>query len=400
MNRGDKKLIIVDDNPANLSVGRNLLKPHYEVFPAPSAAKLFSLLEKFIPDLILLDVNMPEMNGYEAIKILKADSRFSNIPVIFLTAKSDEESEMKGFDLGAVDYITKPFSGPLLLRRIDSQLLLEEQKQDLLVSKAALEDYAENLEFKVREKTAAKTVFLANMSHELRTPMNSIVGFSELALDDDITNRTKGYLTKILDSSKWLLHIINDILDLTSFESGKIELEISAFDVYEIIEECTDMFVPQATEKGLMLNVYADPSIKGNLIGDPARLRQVLISLLSNAIKFTSSGVINFQMEVKSRDNKKAAVFFEVTDTGIGMTSDEIDVIYDPFIQADSGNTRKYGGTGLGLTITKNIVELMGGRIVVDSSPGIGSKFSFELTLDLENADEQAENINDTEDAG
>ena len=131
-----KKIIIVDDNAANLSVGRNLLKSYYEVYPAPSALKLFDILEKLTPDLILLDVNMPEMSGYEAIKILKADPRFSDIPVIFLTAKTDEESEMEGFDLGAADYVTKPFSGPLLLRRIANQLLLDQQRLDLIECRA------------------------------------------------------------------------------------------------------------------------------------------------------------------------------------------------------------------------------------------------------------------------
>jgi len=383
MDSNQKRIIIVDDNAANLAVGRNLLKSFYEVFPAPSAEKLFSILEKFIPDLILLDVNMPEMNGYEAIKVLKADPRFYDIPVIFLTAKNDEESEMEGFDLGAVDYVTKPFSGPLLLRRIASQLLLEHQKRELIKNQAALRDYADNLEIKVREKTAAKTIFLANMSHELRTPMNSIVGFSELALDDDISQRTKGYLDKILDSSKWLLHIINDILDLTGFESGKIDLNIINFNIYEIINECKKMFMPKATEKGLMLNFYSDPSVNDLLKGDPARIRQVLINILSNAVKFTSSGVIEFLMDVKKITDDTATLYFEIKDTGIGMTPEQIAVIYDPFIQAESGNTRKYGGTGLGLTITKNIIEMMGGRITVQSEPGVGSTFSFEITFDI-----------------
>jgi len=385
-----KKVIIVDDNAANLAVGRNLLKAFYEVFPVPSAAKLFDVLEKFIPDLILLDVNMPEMSGYEAIKILKADPRFSDIPVIFLTAKSDEESELEGFDLGAADYVAKPFSGPLLLRRIASQLLLEQQKRDLIVSRAEIQDYADNLEIKVLEKTAAKTVFLANMSHELRTPMNSIVGFSELALDDDISQRTRGYLSEILDSSEWLLHIINDILDITSFESGKIELNTVAFDLYDLIDECKSKFMPKATESGLMLNVYTDQSLKGMILGDPARLRQVLINLLSNAIKFTSTGVIDFQVDIKDLNNDNATISFEVTDTGIGMTPEQIEIIFEPFVQAESGNTRKYGGTGLGLTITKSIVEMMGSSINVESTPGKGSKFSFEVKLDLFKAEQEA----------
>jgi len=392
MQNKHKKIIMVDDNAANLSVGRNLLKTYYEVYPVASASKLFTILEKFIPDLILLDIKMPEMNGYEAIKILKADSRFTDIPVIFLTAKNDEESEMEGFDLGAVDYITKPFSGPLLLRRIASQLLLEQQKRDLIESRAALQDYADNLEIKVREKTAAKTIFLANMSHELRTPMNSIVGFSELALDDNISLKTKNYLTKILESSECLLHIINDILDIADIESGKIELNKTSFNLHEIIDGCKKMFTPKAIENGLMMNFYSDPSIKKSLIGDPIRLRQVLINLLSNAIKFTSSGFIELQIESRDINEKTTTVYFEVSDSGIGMTTEQIAVIFEPFIQAESGNTRRYGGTGLGLTITKNIIEIMGGSISVESIPGTGSKFSFELIFDTVN-----ENKDDSE---
>jgi len=387
MAKVSKKIIIVDDNAANLSVGRSLLKPYYEVYPAPSAAKLFSLLEKFIPDLILLDVNMPEMNGYEAIKILKSEPRYSEIPVIFLTAKNDEESELEGFNLGAVDYITKPFSGPLLLKRIACQILLEQQKKDLISSHEALQDYAENLEQKVLEKTIAKTVFLANMSHELRTPMNSIVGFSELALGDDISERTESYLVRILDSSKWLLHIINDILDLTSFESGKIVLEESAFDIYEIIDECRAMFIPKATESGLSIDFYPTHSIDGRLIGDPVRLRQVFINLLSNAVKFTMSGSVEFMMDVKNISEDNVTLFFEISDSGIGVSPEMLEKIFEPFVQGDSGSTRRFGGTGLGLTITKHMIELMGGTINVESTPGEGSKFSFVITLDLEKAD-------------
>jgi len=203
-------------------------------------------------------------------------------------------------------------------------------------------------------------------------------------LSESISQRSKGYLTRILDSSKWLLHIINDILDLTSFESGKIDLVETAFDVYEVIDECTTMFIPKATENGLMLNFYSDPSVKSNLIGDPARLRQVLINLLSNAVKFTSSGVIEFQMDVREINGDNATLYFEVADSGIGITPEQMEIIFEPFTQADSGITRKYGGTGLGLTITKNIIEHMGGAINVESTPGVGSTFSFELTFKLE----------------
>jgi len=189
-----KKIVMVDDNAANLAVGRNLLKPYYEVYPVPSAAKLFTLLEKFIPDLILLDVNMPEMTGYDAIKILKSDERFWEIPVVFLTAKNDEESELEGFDLGAADYITKPFSGPLLLRRIASHLQLEQQKRDLRDSQATLRDYADNLEVKVQEKTSE----IFNLQNAVLSTVVDLVEFRDKFTGGHIT-RTQHYLQEMIN---------------------------------------------------------------------------------------------------------------------------------------------------------------------------------------------------------
>jgi len=189
-----KKIFIVDDVPANLTIGRNLLKSYYDVFPAPSAAKLFEILEKTIPDLVLLDVDMPEMNGYEAIRIMKENPRFKDIPVIFLTAKDDEASEMEGFDLGAADYVTKPFSGPLLLRRISNLLLIEQQKRDLQANQAALKDYADNLEIKVYEKTAE--VF--DLQNAVLTTVADLVEFRD-ELTGGHTARTQLYLKTLVD---------------------------------------------------------------------------------------------------------------------------------------------------------------------------------------------------------
>ena len=189
-----KKIIIVDDNAANLSIGRNLLRTFYDVFPAPSAKKLFEILEKIIPDLVLLDVDMPEMNGYEAIKIMKANPRFTDIPVIFLTAKDDEASELEGFDLGASDYVTKPFYGPLLLRRIGNLLLIEQQKRDLQASQATLKDYADNLEIKVHEKT----VEVFNLQNAVLTTVADLVEFRD-KLTGGHTARTQFYLKMLID---------------------------------------------------------------------------------------------------------------------------------------------------------------------------------------------------------
>ena len=230
----------------------------------------------------------------------------------------------------------------------------------------------------------AKSEFLAVMSHEIRTPMNSIMGFAELALDtpdNGIPPKIKNYLSKITDNTKWLLNIINDILDISKIESGKLELECVPFNLCDIFFRCQSVILPVVKEKGLELKVYAEPLTGKRLLGDPLRLYQVLVNLLSNAVKFTDSGTIRLSSTVKASHGDSAAVYFEVKDSGIGMTAEQIEKIFEPFMQADSSTTRNYGGTGLGLAITTNLVELMGGKLTVDSVPDIGSTFSFEITF-------------------
>jgi len=228
----------------------------------------------------------------------------------------------------------------------------------------------------------AKTNFLATMSHEIRTPMNTVIGLSELATMDDISPKTKEYLNKIMDNSKWLLQIINDILDISKIESGKMELEIIPFDLREIFTNCRTITNQKAIEKGIVLHFYAEPAINKKLLGDPTKLRQVFINLISNAIKFTDAGgLIKISAVVKNLTPDNCTVRFEVRDNGIGMTQEQTEKIFEPFVQVDSGTVRKYGGTGLGLAIAKNIVEIMGGFLVLESKPGVGSKFGFEITF-------------------
>ncbi|MDR2965795.1 MAG: response regulator [Treponema sp.] len=237
----------------------------------------------------------------------------------------------------------------------------------------------------------AKSDFLAVMSHEIRTPMNSIMGFSDLALDtpeDTVPPHIREYLSKIKDSAKWLLNIVNDILDISKIESGKMELEKVPFSVEEVFSRCQSVILPVIKEKGLYLRICAESPNGKKLVGDPVKLYQVIMNLLSNAVKFTNNGTVRLLSSVKSISNGNATVYFEVRDTGIGMTPEQIKKIFGMFIQADSSTTRNYGGTGLGLSITKNMVELMGGKLKVTSSPGSGSTFSFELvfnTIDVSN---------------
>jgi len=228
----------------------------------------------------------------------------------------------------------------------------------------------------------SKSTFLANMSHEIRTPMNSIVGFSELALDTEPSAKTRDYLSKIQTNAEWLLQIINDILDISKVESGKMELENIPFDMHELFSSCRTLIMPKAVERGITLYFYVEPSIGKKPLGDPTRLRQVLVNLLSNAVKFTNTGIVKLNAALKDMRDNSITMYFEIKDSGIGMTPEQIERVFDPFTQAESGTTRKYGGTGLGLAITKNIVELMGGKLCVESTIGVGSKFSFELTFD------------------
>jgi len=238
----------------------------------------------------------------------------------------------------------------------------------------------------IAEKTSLmKSVFLASMSHEIRTPMHGIIGFSELALDDTIPPKTRNYLTKIKASAESLLLIINDILDVSKIEAGRIKLEKIPFNVSDVFKLCRLIASPNAQEKGLTLFCYAEPSIGKILLGDPTRLRQILLNLLSNAIKFTNNGMIKLLAAIVETTENSVTMRFEVKDSGIGMTEEQINRIFQPFMQADESTTRKYGGTGLGLTITKNFVELMGGKLEVESSFGLGSKFSFNLTFETVN---------------
>lgn len=232
----------------------------------------------------------------------------------------------------------------------------------------------------------AKTTFLANMSHEIRTPMNSIIGFTELAQEGDIPEKTKGYLNNIRESSKLLLSIINDILDISKVEAGKTVFENIPFDMKDVIAYCQSVVMPKVKEKKILLLCYVEPIKEKKMLGDPVKLRQALLNLLSNAVKFTNVGTVELSAIITNKNENNITFHFEVKDSGVGMSQEQIAKIFEPFMQADNAVSRKYGGTGLGLSITKNFVELMGGELIVESELGVGSKFSFDIefqTIDI-----------------
>jgi two-component system sensor histidine kinase/response regulator len=231
--------------------------------------------------------------------------------------------------------------------------------------------------------TEARSRFLANMSHEIRTPMNGIIGFTSLLLKTELTPRQQNFLSKIRSSADALLSLINDILDFSKIEAGRLDIEYTDFQLQEILEDLADLFADQAAKKDIELIVHRDPAVPGTLLGDPLRLRQVLVNLTGNAIKFAEQGEVYVHVTSLERDAGQVRLRFEVRDTGIGIAPEALDKLFGSFVQADGSTTRRYGGTGLGLTISKQLVELMGGRIGVDSEPGTGSTFWFELPFSL-----------------
>jgi two-component system, sensor histidine kinase and response regulator len=233
------------------------------------------------------------------------------------------------------------------------------------------------------EATKAKSDFLANMSHEIRTPMNAIIGLSHLALKTPLNAKQRDYVSKIHNAGTSLLGVINDILDFSKIEAGRLDIETTDFRLDEVISSVTTLTAQKAHDKGLEFLAHVAPEIPEYLLGDPLRLGQILTNLVNNAVKFTERGEIRLNIDLLERTGGKVQLRFSVRDTGIGMTREQSAKLFQPFVQADTSTTRKHGGTGLGLTISRRLVELMGGRVWLESEPGVGSTFFFTVWLEV-----------------
>jgi len=408
--KNKQTVLIIDDIVDNLNVVANILiRENINVFLAQSGKEALDIVGKHLPDLILLDIMMPEMNGFEVLSQLKSNNLTKEIPVIFFTAIGEVKNIVKGFKHGVVDYITKPFHSEEVLARVQTHLtisLMRKEKEEVNIileqqvneRTTQLQETNKELKYEIEERKVIenelkrnnkklkqakakaeesdrlKTAFLNNISHEIRTPMNGIIGFASLLNIYDLSSeKRKSYTDTIIESSNQLMTIVSDILAISKIHSGQVKIAKNNLEVNSLISDVINDFKSKAEAKNISINKKQnldDTSLK--VYTDGVKLQQILIKLIDNAIKYTQKGRIECGYSIK-----KENIEFYIKDTGIGISTEMHNKIFEQFRQVAQKLTSNLGGTGLGLTIAKAYINLLGGKIWLKSELNKGSVFYF-----------------------
>jgi len=375
---GKNSILIVDDEPLNIRILRDILSPEYRIYMATNGSSALDITDKYMPDLILLDIVMPKISGFDVLEKLKASEKTKGIPVIIITGLESVEDEEKGLALDAADFIHKPFSVNIVKSRVRHQIQIVNQIRVIKQGAKDLEAAVESAETANRTKSA----FLAKMSHEIRTPLNAILGISEIQMQNENDHidpkEIKEAFTRIFNSGDLLLGIINDILDMSKIEAGKLELIQARYDVASLISDTVFLNMIKYENKPVNFTLKVDENVPSELFGDELRIKQILNNLLSNAFKYTASGEVELSAEAEFSGNAVTLVF-RVRDTGQGMTTEQIAKLFDEYSRFNLEANRTIEGTGLGMSITQNLIRMMNGEIQAESKPGSGSLFTVRL---------------------
>jgi len=388
-------ILIVDDDPSNLMELIHILKSDYKIRSVKDGRSALENAAEFLPDIILLDVIMPEMSGFEVLEEFKKQERTKSIPVIFITGMKDSVNESEGLAKGAVDYIRKPFDATVVKLRVGQQLKIVNLQRELETALEAAEEAAEVAEAANKSKSS----FLANMSHEIRTPMNAIMGITDILMQSEtLSEETAEGLDKVYASSEMLIGIINDILDFSKIEAGKLDIIPTAYHVSSMVNDAIHLNMMRIGNRPIAFELVIDDTIPAQLLGDELRIKQILNNILSNAFKYTSAGSVTLSIIAnKKQDSKDTILSLVVKDTGHGMTKEQLNKLFDEYARFNEGSTRNIEGTGLGLSITQRLVKLMDGELNVESEPEVGTTVTIKLPQEVVGTDvlgkEVAENL-------
>jgi signal transduction histidine kinase len=374
------KILIVDDLKENILALSELIRAEdVEIRSALTPDQALSEILDNEFALALVDVMMPTMSGFELARLVRGIKKSQSLPIIFVTARPQDSSTLfEGYESGAVDVLFKPLDPHIVRSKVRTFVEIDQQ------SRMLQDQYTEMSRLKTEAEAAseAKSQFLANMSHEIRTPLTAVLGFADLISQAPCDQNRADYVTSIIRNGRLLLRLIDDILDFSRIEACRLEFENMPFEVSEILSDTLATLTSKAEAAKVKLKTVSSGDFRGTFISDPLRIKQVLLNVVGNAIKFSPGGEVTLHTVLEPGSGKTTHIKFLIEDTGIGMLPQEAARIFSPFTQADSSMRRKYGGTGLGLTISKNIAQALGGDVrIVRTAPGQGSVFEVSFAV-------------------